>query len=535
MPRLPRSAEGLAESLERTTSVLAILPVFVRAHKSLLTFLSAQLLAAVTVLVGLIATPWLLRWLGDERFGACRVTADWFGYLALFEIGLSGALLPLLAEALGRKDLQLVRNTLVSGVRAYLTASVVMLTGGCALTAAITRLIPVHVANSADLRRGCVIALLGIAFVPLAPFRALVEAQQRGYWINTMLLLQSMLVTVAALAAAWAGWGISGQCLAISLGAIAMRLAVSVEAIREFPGRWIAALRQPPDAEISRRLRSLNWHTLVFSLASRVSLMTDNIIIAGMLGASAAAPFILTQRLAMLGQVGLQGIGNASWAALAELHALGETEVFNRRLIELTTLVTILGVAVLAPMAAYNRSFVIRWVGGERYAGELLTIIASLNAFMLAIFSLWGWCISGTSQIAEMTNAMMAQAVINLVLSVVLTNRLGLIGPVLGTMVAFLAVSTWYLPTLLKRLFGTSLRQLAIAIAAPLELGLPYAAILWWLARTREGRGLFQMASETAAEALLYLAACWLLILKRPERADWSERMRTFTRQIVIN
>ena len=100
-----------------------------RTRRSILTFLAGELFAGVTIIAGLLATPPLLRWLGDERFGAFRVTSDWYGYLSLFELGLSGALLPLLARAIGLEDLVLIRQTLAAGVRAYFRASFVMLVG----------------------------------------------------------------------------------------------------------------------------------------------------------------------------------------------------------------------------------------------------------------------------------------------------------------------------------------------------------------------------------------------------------------------
>lgn len=506
-----------------------------RTQRSILTFLAGEIFAGVTIITGLLATPPLLRWLGDERFGAFRVTTDWYGYVALFELGLGGALLPLLAQANGRRNVELVRQTLVAGMRAYWRLTLVMLAGGLGLAATITWLVPVSAANAPDLRRACIIALLSIAFVPLAPFRALVEARQRGYRMNVLRLLQSLLVTALSLAVAWAGWGISGQCLAVAVAGVGFRLVLAWEARLEFPGVFAASIRQVPDSEVWRRLWDLNWPTLIFNIAGRVSLLTDNIIVARLLGAASVVPFFVTQRLASLAQRELQGIGNASWAALAELHAQDQVKLFNRRLIELTSLVTVLGVAGVVPLAAYNRHFVTLWVGPARYAGGFLTIIASVNAFMLAIFSLWGWCVSGTGKIAEMSNAMVIQAIINVTLSIVLTRHLGCVGPVLGTLISFIAVSAWYLPKLLKQLFGVSLIELIGAIAGPLELGLPYAALIWWAAEMHDSGGLFKTASEIILAALLYVTGWWLLILKRPERADWSRRLRMLSHQIAVN
>ncbi len=500
-----------------------------------MTFLAGELFAVISIAAGLLATPLVLRWLGDEQFGAFRVTSDWYGHLALFELGLGGAILPLLAEAIARQDAELVRQTLAAGVKAYFRASFGMIAGGLGLAAIITWLVPVGTANANDLRRACIVCVLGMAFVPLAPFRALVEAQQRGYRVSVLLVLHSLLVTGLAVAMARAKWGISGQCLAVLFAGVAFRLILACDALREFSGLLAASIKRAPEPEVWRRLWNLNWPTLIFDLASRISLLTDNIIVAGLLGASSVVPFFVTQRLTAVAQRELQGIGNASWAGLAELHAQGDLRTFNQRLIDLTMLVTVLGVACMVPLAAFNRHFVALWVGPARYGGGPLTAIASVDAILLAAFSLWGWCVSGTGQIGEMTGAMVIQSIINLILSVLLTRRCGVIGPVLGTLIAFVAVSCWYLPLLLRRLFGTSLKALIGAIAAPVELGLPYAAIVWRISEIHEPKSLFVAAFEIAAAASLYLASWWLVVLKRPERARWAERIGMLPGHVAAN
>jgi hypothetical protein len=89
-----------------------------RTRRSALNFVSGVLFSAVTLVVGFIATPLLLRWLGDERYGAFRAAGDWLSQLTILELGFAGALAPLLALALGRGDDSGVLGTLGEGIRA---------------------------------------------------------------------------------------------------------------------------------------------------------------------------------------------------------------------------------------------------------------------------------------------------------------------------------------------------------------------------------------------------------------------------------
>src|SRR5262245_28704233 len=115
----------------------------IRTRLALWNYLTGLLYMAVTLVAGLIATPWLLHWLGEERFGAARTTWDWFGYVALLELGLGAALPPLLAQAVGQEDADAVRRTLATGIRAYLPITLAEVLVGVALASSIPWLIPV--------------------------------------------------------------------------------------------------------------------------------------------------------------------------------------------------------------------------------------------------------------------------------------------------------------------------------------------------------------------------------------------------------
>lgn len=86
-----------------------------RTRKSAWSLASGILFNVIWVSTGFIATPWLLRWLGSERFGIYKVLLDWIGYLTLFELGVSGALMACLAPKVAQGDARSVRRMLASG------------------------------------------------------------------------------------------------------------------------------------------------------------------------------------------------------------------------------------------------------------------------------------------------------------------------------------------------------------------------------------------------------------------------------------
>jgi O-antigen/teichoic acid export membrane protein len=512
-----------AAAFARTAATLPA-PVIMRIRRAIWTFLTGQASAIVTLLVALAATPLLLRWLGDDRLGAVEATTQWIGYISLLEFGVGGALMPLMAAALTERDDSRVQNLLVAAMRAYLGVSGLMLLAGIALVAVITTVLPVRPELSFDLRLACAISLLGLLFVPLSPLRTLFEAGQRGYVVNIALLSQSLLITGTSLLFAWASLGISGQFLAVLCGGLAFNSMMVWCAKDRIPALSVLFDKSIRRSSEWHEIWHLNWPSFAFNLCGRVGLVTDNIIIGGLLSPALVVPFFLTQQLAVLVQRQLQGIGNASWAGLAELHVHGDSSLFNQRLIELTRLIGVLGVAALIPIMAFDRTFIALWIGEERYGGDWLIVLAALNAFLLAIFSLWAWCINGTGRVRMIMPGMLVQTGINLMFSIVLTIEWGLIGPVLGTTLGFFAVSVWYLPLLLKRCFATSPAALLKAAVWPMLSAIPFGIGVWFVALAFPAHGWLEMAVEMSLAAVSYLAVWWLVGLSAREKDLWLQR-----------
>src|SRR5262244_3179116 len=116
-----------------------------RSVRSTSNYMASLAFTLVTLAAALVATPLLLRWLGQEKLGAFRAASDWAGYLSLLELGLGGALLPLVAAAIHRDAAdreQRLASVMSAAFRAYRRVTLLMLLGAAALVVAITFLVP---------------------------------------------------------------------------------------------------------------------------------------------------------------------------------------------------------------------------------------------------------------------------------------------------------------------------------------------------------------------------------------------------------
>jgi O-antigen/teichoic acid export membrane protein len=470
----------------------------------------------------MITTPWLLRWLGPERFGGFRVLMDSYAYLGLLEFGLAGALMARLAVAVGRNDHRDTRRFIAAGIRSYLWVTLAMMTAGIGWVTVLPWILRSDAIGTGELRWAGLLLLIGVLLMPFNVFRSLAEARQRGYVVSLLLTGQAALTTIMLVITAWVGWGLIGQSLANIVAQLPFVFLLVWYGLRTYP----SVLKERPQRETTRSIWSLNWPTFIFNMSGRIGQLTDNIVIAWVFGPVAVVPFFLTQRLSTIALGQIQGIGNSTWAGLAELHSQGRADVFRLRLAELTGVVSSLGICVLAPIAAYNLYFISHWVGSSNFAGESVTVLACINAWLWAIYGLWGWPLSGTGNIGSWVPYAVLGTVINLIISVTGALAFGWIGPLLGTLATFLLINSWAMPHVLKQIFQTSSWGMWRSALAPLVWGVPYALSVWFIARSHVPTGWSGLITEMGFAVVCGLVFWWNISLSRRDRLVWIARVQ---------
>ena len=316
-----------------------------------------------------------------------------------------------------------------------------MAMAGAGLSIALPGLIRLPARLTEELWIGCGLYLLTFAFLPLISFRPLAEAEQRGYLVNLLLAAQLKGAAVAGVALAYAGWGLVGQFAALVVGGVIFHLGLAWDGVRRYPEVFA---RGQAIAGVGRSVWALSWPTLLFSLSGRLGLLTDNLVVAGLLGPTAVASFFLTQRLIAVAGTQVLAVGGATWAGLIDLHFRGERDVFVRRFAQLTRLTAALGAGLLLPVAVWNRNLIVLWVGSDQYAGAWVTCLAAANAWGQGLLSLWLWPMAPAGLVRATLPAVLCSTAVNLVVSLSATAAVGLPGPLIGTAVASAGVTRWW-------------------------------------------------------------------------------------------
>lgn len=502
-----------------------------RATHSILNFSTSTLFSAFTLIVGLVTTPIILRYLGEEELGAYRTLLDWIGYLAIIELGLYESLLAMFTKSsrspASNSDLGGGQEAVfVQGFRAYAKVVLLVLVISLAILPFIKYLIPIKENLVTNLQIAFVIGVSTLILIPIKSMRAYFEAAQKSHLINALLTLQSAVFYAIAVWLATAGLGIVGQSIAMFVGQIVFCTILLVPFKKKFPD-FVQQVRQNKVSnDIKSSLKKLNLPTFIVSICGRICLMTDHIVISILLGPAKVVPFFLTQRLISVMQTQLQGISSATWAGLGELHVKEKYEQFNEKVLEITNLIMGLGLTVLLPIVIYNKVFISLWVGEEQFAGDFITGLSAINALFLGLFSFWGWCFIGTGQVIKVRWLMIIQTAINLPASILGTFMLGISGPLIGTLLAFVAVPLWQFPLLLKKNFKIAPMDILRILFKHIVVAILYTILLRYVTELYTPSGWVGLGGALFLGAAGYFVVFILFFLSSKERKYWHYRLQ---------
>lgn len=487
------------------------------------------MLLGASILIGFFTTPYLIRHLGEEVFGAVRAMTDCYGYLALLDMGLESSVMTMMVRAVSRKDnAKEVSQVVSAATRASVGVASVSIVGGLILIIFIPDIVPISKNLALNLRIAAGLATASYLFQPLSVLRNLCEARQESFMINVFLIGQCVLIAGLSLLFAHLNFSIAGQILSGLLGLGFFYTLIIWKVLLRDQAVPIKAFFRKPDDDAWKRLWSMNWSNFALNICGRVSLMSDNVIIGFLIGPAAVVPFYITSRLAQICQRVLQNIGNASWAALGNVHAQGDHEKFSKSLIDLTATVAIIGVACLVPVALCNKEFVTLWVGQTHFYGTYTTIIAAASALIIALVSLWGWVFLATGRINDLLPVTGIQTVLNLVFSILFTRWFGVVGTILATATAQAITSMWWLPRLIGKIYGTRVRDLSMAWIKPLLVGAPYCFVARWLLSYIEINSWPKILACMITSGAGYLLVAYGLVLAPDERRTWKTRVTKF-------
>jgi O-antigen/teichoic acid export membrane protein len=399
---------------------------------------SSVLVKLMTVGFGVASIAISVRALGGMQFGVLATLSTLTGLMAFADFGIGSGLMTQLAITDGHGD-ELRARTMVSAAFCGMIAlgSLVVVFGQ--LAAAMlpwNRILGAPGINVRDLRTAVTVFFMfaGLA-IPAGIGQRTLIGLQRGLAANSWLLagatasLAGVCVAAVTHLPLWC-FVLASMGLPVMMAAIQSAWVLFGSHARLRPSRTLAT------RDSLRSLAGVSALFLVLNVAVAIAYQADMVIVASTLGASSAAIFAVGLRMFGLVSGTLAGASQQMWTAMAEALARGDVTWVRSRFLRIVLGTLAISVPSVIVLVALGRPLARMWVGPELIPSpRLLTAFALWTVYSLAMAQI-GYLLNAAQIVGPQVVMALSNSVANLVLSLYLTRRIGITGPLVGSLIA---------------------------------------------------------------------------------------------------
>jgi O-antigen/teichoic acid export membrane protein len=486
-----------------------------RVRRYLHALTSNYVLLGVSLLTQVVTVPIFLSALGPHAFGTWLMILQATQIISFATTWIAVPVIRASAECYVTQDRNRAR-VLYQTAALYYAALGTLVTGSGLVLLALAR-------GTVDDWPAVAVALLQLpVYMQFNLSFSLLAGYQRMSIANLLLATIAPLSAVLGAIGLWAGLEVVG----LALGLVAATALVTAAA-------WVLARpcwrggRAPLriDRPTLRSLITGGVGHLGYSAAYFLR-QSDVILVGLLLGPPAAAVYGIAFKLADVVVQLVWKIPDSLYPLLAELDAAFEHETAQ----QWQRLGAIVAVAVASLggllTAAFGRDVVTVWVGSTYAAppavlgwlGLLVALQVLVHASTIGVY--------GTTHMKAIAAAAVTEGVVKVALTWALLPRLGLVGAPLGSVLASVGLTAWYVPWQAGRRRGHSGLGHLVAVLKPVVPAAALAGLAALATRASDWPPAVMLAAGVPVVAVCYVVGLYLLGLDAAERAGLKLALR---------
>lgn len=404
------------------------------------TTVTAGVAKVIAAAVMFISVPLTLGYLGPERFGLWMTISAAIAMLGFADFGLGNGILNAISHANGRSDKAAIHQFVSNGFIALTAIAGVMTLVFIAAYGHVPWPALFNVRSAAAvLESGPVTFILAICFFATLPLGVTQKIQlglQRGHWGYMWEAVGSIMGLIGIVIATQLQAGL--QWIALSMAGLPL-LSRAVNTFLFF-GYQAESLRPRFahfDFAVIKRLIRTGIMFFVLQLAVIIGFQSDNIIIARILGAEAVAGYDVALKLATVPAMFIGLIVAAQWPAYGEASARGDTDWIRRTFARTIRL----GLSIAIPFACilfvWGDVIIRIWAGDQVVPSVALLGGMSVWSVLVVLGSVIAALLNGLHIVKFQAVSALLMATANILISIYLVNKIGVLGAILGTIVSY--------------------------------------------------------------------------------------------------
>jgi O-antigen/teichoic acid export membrane protein len=397
-----------------------------------------------TALVSLVMMPFIVHSLGDRMYGIWTVVATLVGYYGLLDLGLSSAVARFLAAALGAQDQEQCNEVFNTSLRMFTTSGFIVLVIGC-ISAAVFRVLSKEPADAAIFWKVIVLVSITLAIsFPIKVFGGILEAHLRFDRTTSIEILSLGLRNGLIFVALLMGFKVVGLAWAILLASIPINLAFVYFAYRDLP--FLRIERNRWQWKTARALYSYSIFSFVASLANVLRFQVDNFVVASFVGLAAVTHYRIAGALSDYYVSFMTAVFGVFTSVFSRQEGSKDFDSLRKTFFFASKMSVIVSSFVGFGLLAWGKPFIARWMGPkylDAYPCLVILVLGCTTALWQtpSMSVLYG--ISKHKFLALFTSI---EGLVNLLLSLLLVRKYGILGVALGTFIPMAVVKLFVQP-----------------------------------------------------------------------------------------
>lgn len=471
------------------------------------------------LLVWFVLTPFILGLLGPVAYGVWVVVGSLAAYGSLLDLGLTPALVKYVAEHVARGDPAAVGRVIATAVWLYIGLGLVAF----AVFLAIAPWVPDVLSIPPDQRGAAtaVVMLTGLSLaigIPSTAAPSVLMGLQRYDAVNAISAASTLAGAAATVIVLALGGGVVGMVAAnipVLLGTTAVTIVV-IRRVRPDLGNGLGR----PDRTLVRAMASYGSSSFAYQVSNLLQRKTDELVVGRFLAVALVAPYSIGRRVSDLVIIVTQQFMNVLLPLASQLHAEGDASRLRAVYLTATRLGMALSLPVGTTIIVLAEPFITAWVGPDMGDAVPITIILAISSIVALTQWPAGAIFQGMARHRPLAVGALLTGLANLLLSVLLVQRVGLIGVALGTLIPTTLETLLFVLPYTTRKLGISIWQVVRWCVLPAGLpAIPSILVTYALRVAIEPSNLVAVALIGAAGAATY-AVGYLVVGAGPLERD---------------
>ncbi len=398
--------------------------------------------------VMIIMVPLLLKYLGKEQYGLWLAISSMASFAVFSDFGLGNGLINVLGKAHGLADKKMAKEAVSSAYIAMFFISILILIIGTPIVATVdwNDFFKITDPLTATLTKKAIMIyfMFFVINIALSLTIKIRMAYQETYVNNIFLAITKLLMLAGCIVGTYTERGLlyfitilaGTQCLTSTINALFLFL-------KSKP--WLLPSIRNIDKNISITLLKTGLFFYIVGISSVLATQIDGLVIGKFLGAESVPSYSIPLKLFMIVNTLLTFMLMPIWPAYREALMKKQLQWVKKTFFRSIFLMISLNIIPLLILIVFAPEIIILWTGTSLDIPLSLLIAMSLSVILGAIIAPAAMLLNGAN-ISLGTRAVLIvlNGVINLALSIYLVNRIGISGPVWGTVITqtFISIPT---------------------------------------------------------------------------------------------